>query len=63
MDLQVILLIVLILSALPFLVVAQPTMTRQKKQDKAMQSKAKNLKEHVYTIVEKFPNRSYKNIA
>jgi len=63
MDLQVILLIVLILAALPFLVVAQPTMTRQRKQDKAMQSKAINLKEHVYTIVEKFPDRSYKNIA
>ncbi len=62
MNIQTILLIILLLFAVLFLMVIQPTITKQNTKDKITQSKAKNLKEHVYTIVEKFPDRSYKNL-
>lgn len=61
MNTQIILLTILILFALLFVAVIQPTFTKQLTIDRATQANAKSLKKHVYTIVEKFPDRSYKN--
>ena len=43
-------------------VVTEPTFTAQSTQDKPLHISAKNLKKHVYTIVEQFSDRSYENI-
>jgi len=43
-------------------IVAQPTFISQSNKDNVEHIKAENLKEHVYTIVEKFDDRVYSNI-
>jgi len=62
MNRQIILLSILIFFALLFISVTQPTFTQQRTKKKPIQANADNLKKHVYSIIEKFPNRSYKNI-
>ena len=62
MNIQNILLIALVIT-IPLVIVTQPTLARKSDIDKPIYANAENLKEHVYTIVEKFPNRSYKNLT
>ena len=45
-----------------WVVVTQPTFTAQSIQNKPLNISAKNLKKHVYTMVEEFSERSYENI-
>ena len=53
----------LLLALIPIYLVTQPTLRLQRSKEKPRLIKAENLKEHVYTIVERFYDRSYKNIA
>ena len=45
-----------------WLMIAQPTFTSQSSKGQMKHVKAENLKEHVYTIVEKFDDRVYSNM-
>ncbi len=59
--LTVLILLIIVVFAILFMV-AQPTFTRQSSQDTVGNISSKNLKNHVYTIVEKFNDRIYSNI-
>ncbi len=57
---------VLVMAILTFFIiwilVTQPTFTAQSTQNKPLHISSKNLRKHVYTIVEKFSERSYEKI-
>ena len=57
-----VLIAVLVFITIVWFMVAQPTFTSQCKRDSVEHIKAENLKEYVYTIVEKFNDRVYSNM-
>lgn len=61
-DIMTIFLALFLFILIVWVMVAQPTFTRQSNKDKVEHIEAKNLKKHVYTIVEKFDDRVYSNI-
>jgi len=61
-DVLTVLILLIVVVFTIYFMVAQPTFTAQSSKDKVDNISAKNLKEHVYTIVEKFDDRIYSNI-
>jgi len=59
--LKMLIFFIFILIFVVWFMVAQPTFTSQSKHTQMKHIKAENLKEHVYTIVEKFDDRVYSN--
>jgi uncharacterized short protein YbdD (DUF466 family) len=61
MNTQIILLSILIFFILLFIIVTQPTLTKQRSKAKPTLANVESLKKYVHEIVEKFPDRSYNN--
>lgn len=61
-DSMTVLVAVIVFTVIVWFIVAQPTFTSQSKCDSVEHIKTENLKETVYTIVEKFNNRIYSNM-
>ena len=61
-DILTVLILVIMVVLVMWFMVAQPTFTKQSSQDTVANISAENLKNHVYTIVEKFDDRIYSNI-
>ena len=61
-DTVTVLVAIILFVTIVWYMVAQPTFTTQSKRDSVEHVKAENLKEHVYTIVEKFNDRIYSNM-
>jgi len=61
-DVMTVIWMLIVFILIVWFMIAQPTFTRQSSNRQTKHIKSENLKEHVYTIVEKFDDRVYSNI-